>query len=121
MKPLAPAARIAAVSACILLAGAERAGAACDCVYQEPCTITTNIADFAAGRDRTMCSVRFAATQTAVAYVLTTARGERYRIENPLTIFDGWFINGEPGVIVRTNDAAHPCYRTPSVQICLGP
>lgn len=108
----------AAFAVCLPLA--ERAAAQCDCVVAEPCTITTNIADFASGAERTTCAVRTAAGFFSVAYNLTTVSGRQYRIENPLTGFDGWFINGTPGVRVAGDDAAQSCYRTIKVQICFG-
>jgi hypothetical protein len=118
MSALKPAGRIAAVA--IVLAAAGQAAAQCNCGYPEPCTITTNIANFTSGVERTVCTVRTSSGYGSLAYTLTTPRGEQYRIENPITIFDGWYINGSPGVRVATTDPARPCYRTPAVEICLG-
>lgn len=120
MKPLAPAGPTAALAISAALLASGPASAQCDCEYREPCTITRNIADFVGASDRTICTIRYAAARTAVAYYLTTPRGEEYRIENPMTWFEGWYINGEPGVRVLTGDAAHPCYRTQTLQICIG-
>ena len=97
------------------------AAAQCNCVYAEPCTITANIADFTSGSEHTFCTVRKTGGAYSIAYELTTASGEQYRIENPVTLFSGgWFINGDPGVRLATGDPARPCYRTPRLQICLG-
>jgi len=91
-----------------------------DRIYQQPCTITTNIADMVGAVEHTNCAVRYLTTDTEAAYFLTTARGEQYRIENLQTWFEGWYIDKIPGVLVATNDPAHPCFRTTRVQICLG-
>jgi len=104
---------------CLMLAIAGPLSAE-DRIYQQPCTITTNIADMVGAVEHTNCAVRYLTTDTEAAYFLTTARCEQYRIENPITLFDGWFINGDAGVRVATSDPARPCYRTPRVQICLG-
>lgn len=94
--------------------------AQCDCGYREPCTIATNIADFTSGVEHTVCTIRTTSGFGSIAYTLTTPRGEQYRIENPFTPFDGWFINGSAGVRVASDNPAQSCYRTIKVQICLG-
>ena len=109
----------AAVAGLFGMAGS--AAAQCNCVYVEPCTITSNIADFTSGTERTMCTVRPTGGYWSIAYNLTTVSGRQYRIENPMTYFAGWFINGDAGLQVDTGDPAHPCYRTPRLQICFGP
>jgi hypothetical protein len=119
MEPFSSAMRIAAPVICFLLLTADPALAQCDCGYPQPCTITTNIADFVGAPDSTMCTVRTTTGYGSVAYTLTTVRGEQYRIENPITMFDGWFINGTPGVRVAS-DPAGSCFRTIKVQICFG-
>ena len=120
MQPIKLAGRIAALAVSLLLPLAERAEAQCDCAYAEPCTITTNIADFVGAPDHTFCTIRTTRGYGSVAYTLTTSRGEQYRIENPFTLFDGWFINADAAVRVATTDPTHSCYRTPRLQICLG-
>jgi hypothetical protein len=120
MKPLALAFRIALPAICAAFAASGPASAQCDCEYREPCTIARNIADFVGAYDRTTCAIRYAATRTAVAYYLKTPRGEEYRIENPMTWFDAWYINAEPAVRVGTGDPSYPCYRTVRLQICFG-
>ena len=114
--------RIVRALAVVLLsfAGAMPAAAQCDCDRPQPCTITSNIADFTSGADRTLCTVQTTAGFGSVAYTLTTPRGEQYRIENPITLFDGWFINGTPGVRVAGDGPGRSCYRTIKVQICVG-
>ena len=119
MKAFALAGPIWAVAICVLMAMAGRASAE-DRIYQQLCTITTNIADMVGAVEHTNCAVRYLTTDTAAAYLLTTARGEQYRIENLLTWFEGWYIDKIPGVLVATNDPVHPCFRTTQVQICLG-
>lgn len=121
MKPIQRMTRSAAFGACLLLAAAGSATAQCNCVYAARCTITSNIADFVGAPERTFCTVRTTSSRYSVAYELTTPSGEQYRIENPLTMFDGWFINSDPGIRVATGDPARPCYRTPRIQICLDP
>jgi len=115
------AGRVAVVAGVLVLPAAERAAAQCNCGYVEPCTITTNLADFTSGPERTVCSVRTTAGYGSVAYTLVTPSGRQYRIENPTTfLFDSWFINGTPGVRVAPDGPARSCYRTIKVQICLG-
>src|SRR3954466_8831718 len=97
------AAGLAAFAGFFVPAPVQPAAAQCNCGYPEPCTITTNIADFTSGADRTVCTLRTTAGFGSVAYTLTTPRGEQYRIENPITIFDGWFIKGTPGVRVASD------------------
>ena len=112
---------LAAFGVCLMLPPLAPAAAQCNCGYVEPCTITTNIADFTSGSERTVCSVRTTAGFGSVAYTLVTPGGRQYRIENPATfLFDSWFINGTPGVRVATDHPARSCYRTIKVQICLG-
>jgi hypothetical protein len=110
--------RIAAVA--IVLAAAGPAAAQCNCGYPQPCTVTSNIADFTSGADRTVCTIRTTSAFGSLAYTLTTPRGEQYRIENPITLFDGWFINGTPGVRVASDGPARSCFRTIKVQVCFG-
>src|SRR5947209_4704198 len=104
----------------LLLAAGGPAFAQCNCVFAEPCTITTNLADFVGGSEHTFCTIRGTAGYWSVAYQLTTPSGRQYRIENPITYFDSWFINGSPGVRVETNDPGQFCYRNNRLQICLG-
>jgi hypothetical protein len=120
MEQLAPTIRVAVLGLGLLLTAAGPSSAQCDCGYQEPCTITTNIADFVSASDHTTCIVQTTTGLGSVAYTVTTPHGEQYRIENPFLLFDGWFINADAGVRVETGDATHPCYRTRSLQICLG-
>lgn len=103
-----------------LVALSGPAAAQCSCIYTEPCTITTNIADFTSGSEHTVCAVQTMSGFLSVAYELTTPSGEQYRIENPVTLTNGWFINGDPGVRLTTETPAQPCYRTQRLQICLG-
>ena len=117
MKPLSGPVELAVL--CLMLAIAGPLSAE-DRIYQQPCTITTNIADMVGAVEHTNCAVRYLTTDTEAAYFLTTARGEQYRIENLQTWFEGWYIDKIPGVLVATNDPAHPCFRTTRVQICLG-
>ena len=112
---------IGAFALLLLPTPSRPAAARCNCVYAAPCTITTNIADFTSGSEHTFCTVRTSGGVYSVAYELTTPSGEQYRIENPVALFSGgWFINGDPGVRLATDDANRPCYRTARLQICLG-
>jgi hypothetical protein len=111
---------LAAFAVCFMPPSVQPAQAQCDCAVPQRCTITPNIADFTSGADYTVCTIRTTAGYGSVAYTLTTPRGEQYRIENPVTIFDGWFINGTPGVRVASDGPTRSCFRTIKVQICFG-
>src|SRR5436309_402109 len=95
--------RLTAATLCGVVATAGPA-LACDCTYVEPCTITTNIADFVGAAEHTMCTVRGTSGSFSVAYSVTTVRGDRFRIENPFIAFTGWFINADPGIMVASAD-----------------
>src|SRR5258706_12247744 len=114
MEPFSSAMRIAAPVICFLLLTADPASAQCDCACPQPCTITTNIADFVGAPDRTMCTVRTTAGYGSGAYTLTTPRGGQYRIGNPITMFHGWVINRNPGAPVAPTRPPHPSYPTPN-------